>query len=142
LLCKHLNGRIIQDVTRIVQQAILPVAGVRVECNVGHDAQCGKVFFQSGHHMRHQTLGVGRLDAIGRFKVCADDWKKRHHWDAQFNALFGHMQKQIQTDAIDAWHGFDRLASVFTFKHKHRVDEIVDTECMFAHQTAAKVCTA
>jgi hypothetical protein len=52
------------------------------------------------------------------------------------------MQKQIQTDAIDAWHGFDRLASVFTFKHKHRVDEIVDTECMLAHQTAAKVCSA
>jgi hypothetical protein len=95
LLHEHFNGGIVQDVAAVVKQSVLAVAGVGVECDIGHHAQLGKMFFQRTHHVWHQSVWVGGLSTVRCFEVTADDGKQSHHRNAQFDAFFGHGQQQI-----------------------------------------------
>ena len=67
LLLQHFYCNVVQDVARLIQQAILAVTGVGVKRNVGHDAQRGEILFEGGHHMGNEPLRIGCLFAIGRF---------------------------------------------------------------------------
>jgi len=45
LISQYLDGFIVEDSARIINQAILPMAGVRIQGNVGHDSDLGHMFF-------------------------------------------------------------------------------------------------
>ncbi len=65
---QHGHGFVVQDIALgfgpCVGQTVLAMAGKRVQCDVGHDAQLGKFFFQCPHNARHQTVGVAGLHAV------------------------------------------------------------------------------
>ena len=68
LLHQHGGCLVVQDVALGfgpgVGQAVLAVAGKRVQRHIGHDAQLGKFFFQGAHHAGHQAVRVERLGAV------------------------------------------------------------------------------
>ena len=55
---QHLHGLVVEDVAGVVEQAVLAVAGVRVERHVGHQPELRKARLQRAHRARHQALGV------------------------------------------------------------------------------------
>ncbi len=50
----------------------------------------------------------------------------------------GHVQQQIERQALHTGHGGHGFAAVFAFVDEHRVDEIVRRQAVLAHQVAGK----
>ena len=65
LLRQHRDRLVVEDVAAVVEQAVLAVAGERVERHVGQHAQLGEALLQLAHGARHQAVGVERLAAVG-----------------------------------------------------------------------------
>ena len=112
LLFQNLDGDVVQDVARFIEQTILAVACVGVKRNVGHDAQRREILFECGHHVGNEPLWVGCLFAIGCFQVAADHREKCYHRNAQLDALLCHIQQEIEAHAFNAGHGSYWLAPV------------------------------
>jgi hypothetical protein len=142
LLHQHLHRGVVDDVVVVIQQTVLAVAGEGVERHIGHHAQIGKLFFQRAHHVGYQAIGVGGLDAIGRFQVLADDREQCHHRDAQLHTVFGHGQQQIQAQAFDPGHGTHGLSAALAFEHEHRVDQVMRRHGVLAHEVAGESVAA
>jgi hypothetical protein len=142
LLHQHLDGLVVQDVAGLIQQAVLSVAGERVQRHIGHHAQAGKFFLQRPHHGGHQAVGVGGLAADRVFQRGADHRKQRHHRDAEPDAVFGHRQQQVQAQALHAGHRSDGLAAARAFEHEHWVDQVVHADRVLAHQVAGEFVAA
>ena len=72
LLHQHAGGLVIQDVALFlgarIWNAVLAVAGERVQRDIGHHTQIGELFFQRPHHARHQAIRVGGLFAVIGFE--------------------------------------------------------------------------
>ncbi|MDT4858233.1 hypothetical protein FQZ97_926910 [compost metagenome] len=122
----------------LVQQPVLAVAGERVERHVGHHAQLRELLLQLAHHPRHQAVRVHGFFAIGRLERLVDHREQRHHRNAQFHAVFGHGQQQVQAQALHAGHGTHGLAPMGPIQHKHRVDQVGRAEPVLAHQVTGE----
>jgi len=58
LLHQHVERYVVEDVARLVDDAVLSVRGVRVERDVGHDPQAREARLERRHRARHQALRV------------------------------------------------------------------------------------
>jgi hypothetical protein len=82
------------------------------------------------------------LPAIRRLQRRVNDWKEGHHRDAQLHALLSHRQQQVQAQALDTGHGRDGFAFFLAVQHKHRVNQVVGAQAVFAHQAAGEIIAA
>ena len=57
LLDEALDGRLVDDVAVLVDDAVLAIAGVRVQRHVAQHAQVGEALLQFAHHARDQAVG-------------------------------------------------------------------------------------
>ena len=136
LLCQHLYGLVVEHVPTIVDQPILSVCRVRVECNVRHHAKFGELLLEFSHHTRHETLRVVRLARIQAFQWCIDHRENRHDRNAKLHALLGILEQQVQSLALDPRHGLHILGFVAAFKNKNGINEICRSEYMLSHKVA------
>jgi len=90
LLREDVERLVVQDVAVLVDHAVLAVRGVRIESDVGHEAELGESFLERGECARHQAFRIERLAAIGAFQLRIDHRKKREHRNAELQALLGH----------------------------------------------------
>ena len=141
LFYQHFDGFVIQYVARVVRQPVLAAQCVRVERDISHDAQFGKLAAQRTHGSLHQAFGVVGFLRVGGF-VLGDDRKQRQHGNAQLHGAFGGFEQQIQALALNAAHGRNFLLAVFAFQHEHGVNQIVGSQGVFAHQAAGKIVAA
>ena len=118
------------------------MAGEGVQRHVSHHAQAGEFLFQCAHHRGHQAVGVAGFAADRVFERGADDREQRHHGDAEFHAVFGHGQQQVQAQALHTGHGGHGFTAVLAFEHEHRVDQVVDRHGVLAHQIAGEFVAA
>ena len=133
----HVGARIIGG-----DQAVLSVAGVGVERDVGDDAKFGELPLQRGDDTRHQTVRVP-----GFFRACGlerhvDDREQRQRRYAQTLCPFGGFQQVIEALPFDAGHRRDRFNAILAVEDEHRVDQIVGGQDMFSHQAAGEVIAA
>ena len=64
------HGRIVGDVAGLVEQAVLAVAGVRIERDVGHDPRTPESAASSARTaLRHQPLRIPGRARVQRFAV-------------------------------------------------------------------------
>lgn len=107
---QQFNRLVIEDVAGLfVRQAVLAVAGERVQRDIGHDAEIRKALFELAHHPRHQAVRVQRFLAVVGFQRGINHRKQSHHRNAERHTLFGHRQQQIQAQALDP--GIETTAS-------------------------------
>ena len=71
------------------------MARVRVERNIGHDAESGKPLLQRQHGPRHKTVFMPSFGGILRLLVGCDHGKKRDRRNAQRLTGFGVVQEQV-----------------------------------------------
>ena len=135
-LRQHRDGFVVEDIAAVVDQAVLPVAGVGVERDVGHHAEFGKILFQRGNHARHQAIRIVGFARIQTLQRRIDHRKDRHHRDPQLHALLGILEQQVQSLALHPRHGLHILDFVAAFQHENRVDEICRCEYMLTHQVS------
>jgi len=89
LASQDCDGFIIENITRVINQTILTVAGVGIKRDVGHDTQLREILFQRSHHAWHKTIRIVSLTRIQCFSRCVDHRKNRHHRHTQLHALLG-----------------------------------------------------
>ena len=95
LPCQHGDRLVVHHIAAGVDQAILTVAGIRVQRDVGDDAEFGKTGFQRGDGTGDQTIGVERFFRAQGFQTGINNRKQRQRGDAQLHALLRHRQQQI-----------------------------------------------
>ncbi len=61
---EHLDRRIIEDVTRVVDDAVLAMGRVRVEGDVGDDDQVRVSGFDRADRALHEAVGIGAFGAV------------------------------------------------------------------------------
>ena len=71
-----------------IGQPVLPVYGVGVEGDVGHDAEFGEFFAQGTYNGRYESFGV-----VGFFRqvgfISGNDGEERQHGDTELEGFFG-----------------------------------------------------
>jgi hypothetical protein len=136
LLLEDFERDVVDDVAAAVDDAVLAVGGIRIQCDVGHDAEIGEAFFQRPHCARDQPFRVERLASVAGFQLLLDHREKRHHRHAQFHAALGNRQEAVDRHALDPRHRIHFLGAVFTVLNEHREDEVACIEHRLAHQPA------
>ncbi len=136
LLLQHGHRLVVQDVARVVQQAVLAVGGKGIERHVGQQAQVGEALLQFAHRARHQAFGVGGFAAVGRLLRQLDDREQRHHRDAQLHAVFGHREQAVQAAPLHAGHAGHVLLLAPPVEQEHRQDQVVAGQRVLTHQVA------
>jgi hypothetical protein len=139
---RQFNSFVVQDVARVIRQAVLAVAGEGVQRHVGHHPQLRKLLFELAYHAGHQAVRVPGFLAIDRLEVGIDHREQRHHRNAQLHALLSHWQQQVEAQALHAGHRGHGLAALLAVEHKHRVNRVMRRQRMLAHQVAGEVVAA
>ena len=136
LRAQHGHGLVVQDVARVVEQAVLAVRGVRVECHIGEQAELREAILQRAHRARHQAIGVARLAAVGRLQRRLDHREQRQHRQAERDALLGHGQYAVDRQALHAGHAGHVLRRAAAINHEQRQDQVRRMQPVLAHQLA------
>ena len=79
---------IIEHIAICIDEAVLPVGGVRIESNVGNHTEFGKALFQGPYRARYQPILVPGLGGIVGFLRWIDHRKQCHRGNSQFQQLF------------------------------------------------------
>ncbi len=135
---QHGHGRVVDDVARLVEEAVLAVRRERIERDVGHHAELGELLLQRAHGAWNQAIRVERLGAVGRLQVRLDGREQGQRGHAQADALLGHTEQSVDGHALHAGHAGDVLHLVVTVDHEHRQDEVAGVQPVLAHQLAAE----
>jgi hypothetical protein len=139
LLDQDFDGGVIGDVALFVEQPILAVAGVRVERDVGDDAEFGLRALERAYRALDQPVRIpGFIGGIA-LAVRADYREQRDRGDTECGDFIGLFEQQIDADALDARHRFDRFTLLFAVEDEHRVNEVVGAETMLAHQAPREI---
>ena len=56
LLHQCLDGFVVEHVTAVVDETVLPVRGVRIECDIGDHAQFGEALLERTHGALHEAV--------------------------------------------------------------------------------------
>ena len=143
LLAQQRQGLVIQHIAAFVDQAVLAMAGVRVQGHVRHHAQLREARLQRPHGAGHQAFRIGGQTAVWRLQIAGNGRKQRHDRNSALHALFGNLQKLFDGVAMHAGHRADRhrvaRGCAVVLVDKDGVDQIVGTQVMFLHQTPGKV---
>ncbi len=124
-----------------VDQAVLAMAGVRIEGNVGDHAKSGELLLQGGHHVWHQAIGVIGFFRSRRLAAGVDHREQGQCRNAEGQCPLGCLQQLVQALPFDSRHGGDRLGTSDTSEHEHRVDQVIDVEARLARQaTGSFLC--
>ena len=89
LLYERFDGFVVQHVTTLVYQAVLPMVSVGIEGNVGDDAERRETLLQRAHRARHQTVLAPRLRRVFRFLVRCNNWKQCNRRNPKRLTTFG-----------------------------------------------------
>ncbi len=138
-LHQHLDRLVVQHVAAVVDQAVLAMRGERIQGDVGDHAQLGQRVLERAHRALRQAVGVEGLGRVLTLRAGRRDRKQRHRRDTQGMHLARLGDQQVDTQALDARHRGHRLALPLAFDNKHRVDEVIGSEPVFAHQAAREI---
>ena len=88
LFHQNFYGFVIEDVAVCIGQPVLPVDGVGVECDVGHDAQFGEFFAQGAYDGRNESFGVVGFFCQFGF-ILGNNGEECQHGYAELEGFFG-----------------------------------------------------
>ena len=141
---QDLDGLVIEHVAVGVDDAVLSVAGERVQRDVGQDAEIREARLDRLHGPGHETLRVGRDPAVRRLQAGFDHREDRHHRNAEPRAAFGDAEQLIDRVAMHAGHRWDRYRcrpAGPAVMDEDRIDQVVGPQMMFLGEPAAEVGT-
>ena len=120
------DGDVIEYVAVLIDDAILAMRRIRIERDIGQNAKVREALFERAHGAGNEPLRVGRLAAIERLERGVDDGEKRHHRNAQGNALFGDRHQRVERVAHHAWHGRHGLPYALPLCNEHRINKVIN----------------
>ena len=138
---ENLDGFVVDDLVAD-HQAVLPVAGVGVERNVGHHPDFGDFGDDGAHGTADEIVLVQGLAAGLVAKARVSVGKQGKRGNAQIARLHGGAHRLVNGQALNARHGADRLALALSLDDEDRPDQIVGRDHVFAHEAAGPLGAA
>ena len=134
LLAQDVERFVVDDVT-VAQQAVVPVARVRVEGHVADDADIGTGLFRRADAVADEVFGIERFVAVGRLFRRVGGRKEGDGGNAQLGRLAHRRRQQVDRQPLDAGHRRDRRPLARAVVHEHGPNQIVDAEPILRHQS-------
>ena len=135
---QHFDGFIVDDIAFAVDQAVLPVAGIRIERDIGQHADViAAGVLDRADRAAHQVIGIERLAPVMAAAIGLRVGKQRQRRDAR-----GHRQLRLLRNTIDrparhAGQRADRHLLIVPFGHEQRPDQIGRGDFDFAVKRTA-----
>ena len=99
LLLQYREGLVVEHIAGLVDEAVLPMARVGIERDVGDDADFRKALLQFAHAARHQALGIEGLLGVGGLQRGVDHRKERDRRNAECERLLDHREQVVDAAA-------------------------------------------
>ncbi len=116
LINQHRDAVIIGDIARIIDQAVLPMAGVRIERDIGQHANAVPAsILHRANGPANQIVGIERFGAVRAAFVRRGIGENRDDWNAEGDRLFRAAHQQINRPARDAGQCANRFLYPFAF---------------------------
>ncbi|MNZ74447.1 hypothetical protein D3C78_928960 [compost metagenome] len=141
LAYQGIDGDVVLDVAFFIENAVLAVGGEWVQGNVGDHPQFRETLTQGTSGTLGNTVGIPGFGAVEGFLFHRGYREQREGRNAQFYPLLRSFQQQVDGQTLDARHRGDFFAAVFAIEDKHREDQVIDSQNIFANQTTGKVVT-
>ena len=122
------DAGVVDDAKRSVvfgNQAVVPVARVRVEGDVGDKAKLGELFFDRAQRPANQIVLIERLGAGFVLERGFRVGKERDRGNFQLHRALGGSHRLVDAQPIDARHRGDRDALLFAFDEEQGPDQVV-----------------
>ena len=129
----ELERRVVEDLARRAEDAAVPVVGVLVEAEVGHEDEL--VTHRVAHGAQrdlHDALRVPRAAPLG--VLARRDAEEDEPGHAQRDESFGLDDERVERVLHLTGHGRDRDRPFGSLAHEERGDEVVDPETGLGHQ--------
>jgi hypothetical protein len=136
LLHERRHGRVVHHVAGLVDQAVLAVAGVGIERDVGDHAELGVFALERAHRALHQTVVVPGLVRVQRLRLQGRHGEQRERGDSQRVRLAGGAKQLVDAEPLDTRHRGHGLAGALALAHEHGPDQVVRGKHRLAHQPA------
>ncbi|MNH12251.1 hypothetical protein D3C79_717870 [compost metagenome] len=112
-----------------------------VQGNVGDHPQFREPLTQSTGGTLGDTVGVPGFGAIQGLLLHRGHREQGQGRNPEVYPLLRSFQQQVDGQTLDARHRGDFFAAVFAIEDKHREDQVIDSQNIFANQTTGKVVT-
>ena len=112
------------------------MAGVRIQRDIGQDAQFREALFQFAHCAWHQSLRIDGFDAVWGLQGRINDWEQREHRNAELHAVFRDRQQQVDRQPLHTRHRGDGLALVFAIEDEDRINQVGGGDDVLSHHRA------
>ena len=113
------------------------MAGVRIQRDIGDDAQLGKTVFPGARMAREPILPVYGPRQRRRFGEGSITGNSASAGTPEPDRPFRRIQQMIDTLPDDAGHGRHHSRTFFAIEYENRIDQIVGGQPVLAHQAAA-----
>ena len=135
---QHFDRGIVENVAGIVQQPVLPVRGIGIECDIGqHAHRIPAGIPDRTDSAAHEIVGLERFGAIIAALVGRRVGKQRKARDPERHRFARTLRNQIHAPAGNAGQGTDRFLHIAAFSDKERPDQVRRRQHRFAMQRAA-----
>ena len=131
---EDIDAGIVDDPVLGIEQTVVAVAGVRVERDVGQDADVRAAGLDRGDGAAHQIAGVKRLGPIVAAVGGGGIREQGQARDAECGGFLRRRRQQVDRQALDTGHRRDRFSRVRPLGHEQRPDEVSRAEDRFGHQ--------
>ncbi len=139
---QHVDRRVVDDIARLVEQAVLSVCRIRVERHVGEQADLRHGVLDGADRRAHQIVRIERLGAVVAALVSGRVREQGKARDAGGDSLFRARHGEIDRPARDAGQRSDRLLDARSRGHEQGPDEIGGAQAMLGMKRAAPGCGA
>jgi len=132
------DGLVVDDLVA-AQDAVMAVAGERVERHVGDDADIRHGLLDRRRRAVDQVVGFENVRAGFVAKVHLDIGEGGDGWNPQIGGFPGCLDRLVDRHAVHARHGGDRLDNAFAGNDEDRPDQVIHGQAVLLHEAAGPV---
>ena len=131
-----LGGLVVEDIARLVGQAVVAVRGVGVERDIGQDTDLGHRVLDGADRAAHEVVGVERFLAHFAAQVRRGVGEEGDARDAEVAGFAGAVGEAIDRPAADPGKRRDRLLPALPLGDEQGPDEIGGREVVLGEHGA------
>ena len=125
LIDQCFNRDIVQHIAIVVDNAVLPMGGERIQRHIGNHPQLRMRLFQGTNRPLGQAI---RIPRAGAGQILFLRWyhrEQRQGGNTQLYQFRRLLHQQIDAKALDTRHGGYGFTLILAFKHKHRENQVI-----------------
>ena len=135
LLAELINGLVVQHDTLFTDDAVMAIAGIRIERDIRHDRHLRDLLLQLSDRTGNQSVLVEALSTVFGLEPFSHLGEQHHTTNAEIPGTPHLTSELIQAPATGAWHGTDWF-NPGTLMDEQGVNEVCRRQACFTNHGA------